>query len=277
MIDRLNYYAKELPAEKPRLLPTDPASFPENGRISIEDLSVSYPSDPNSVILKGVRCEIQSGEKIGICGRTGSGKSTLISSLFRLVEARSGKIVVGGVDIASLGLHTLRKGIVIIPQNPVLFSGTIRSNIDSDASDDQIWEALEAVNLKTFVSQLEEKLDSPVESFGKNLSYGQRQLIYMAKAIIKKPKILVMDEATASIDQESDTQIQTTLRTLFADSTILSIAHRVGSILDFDKIMVLDDGRLIEFDTPQTLLDDSTTAFSQLVRASTTTSSQNTQ
>jgi len=218
--------------------------------------------------LKNFNCEIKAGEKIGICGRTGSGKSTLVSTFFRLIELNSGKITIGGADISKIGLSKLRNGIVMIPQNPVLFKGTIRSNIDETASDDNIWDALEKVNLKSFVSQLSDKLDSPVEVGGSNLSFGQRQLMLMARAVILKPKVLVMDEATASLDQESDDLMQKTLKSYFSETTVLSIAHRLTSISNYDKIMVLDEGRLVELDTPEKLLADASSHFAQLVKHS---------
>ncbi len=269
LIDRLNYYGRELPSEKPIFLKSDSNAFPIDGEIVVESLTVSYPSNPNVNILEDFSCKFQSGEKIGICGRTGSGKSTFVSCLFRLIEAKSGTIHVGGVDIGNLGLNTLRNGILIVPQNPVLFSGTIRSNIDDGACDNDLWDVLESVDLKDFVSGLDQKLDSPVESFGANLSFGQRQLLHMARVLYKRPKVLIMDEATASVDQETDRLIQQTIKSKLATTTVLTIAHKIQSLINFDKVVVLEKGKIIEFDTPTALLENSRSRFYDLFNTQT--------
>jgi ATP-binding cassette subfamily C (CFTR/MRP) protein 1 len=241
--------------------------WPAKGDIEMKNIKAAYDQRPNHFVLKNLSLCIKGGEKIGICGRTGCGKSTLVSCLFRLLELKSGCIKIDGIDVSLLDLKTLRQGMQIIPQDPILFTGSIRSNLQRNSSDAELWEALERVGLKDYVSTLPEKLDSPIEASGSNMSYGQRQLVCLARAFLAKPVILVMDEATASIDQESDSRVQSIIKQHFSHATILSIAHRLESIADFDKILVLDAGELIEFDAPSILLSDPTSAFSQLVEA----------
>ncbi|KAJ3238679.1 Multidrug resistance-associated protein 1 [Chytriomyces hyalinus] len=269
-VERLDLYCNDLPKEAPRHIDTDPSngSWPSEGRIAISHLEVKYASKAESVI-KDLSVEFRGSEKVGVVGRTGSGKSTLMTALFRIVEAKNGSIVIDGVDISKIGLHTLRSRLQIIPQEPVLFTGTIRTNIDIEGSftDQQIWEALELVGLKEYVSELPEKLDAPVSEHGENLSVGQRQLMMLASAICHRPKILVMDEASSSVDQAADLLIQSSIRTHFKNTTVISIAHRVNSIADFDRILVLDAGSLVEFDTPAALLKRPDGVFKSLVDA----------
>ena len=184
-------------------------------------------------------------------------------ALFRIIEPAAGKILIDDLDISGMGLHDLRKKISIIPQDPVLFSGTLRLNLDpfEMASDDQLWEVLELTQLKEFVSGMPETLDFLCTEGGDNLSVGQRQLVCLARALLRKSRILVLDEATAAIDLETDAFLQTTIRREFADSTIVTIAHRLNTIMDYDKILVLDQGRIAEFDTPNVLLGDSQSVF----------------
>lgn len=194
--------------------------------------------------------------QIGIVGRTGAGKSSLTLALFRILESNYGKIKIDNIDIKRIGLHDLRKKLTIIPQDPVLFSGSLRINLDpfEDYSDDQIWRALADAHLKNFVQGLDKKLDFECSEGGENLSVGQRQLICLARALLRKTKILILDEATASIDHNTDDLIQTTIRSQFKDSTVLTIAHRLNTIMDSTRIMVLDKGQIVEFDSPDNLL-----------------------
>ncbi|KAJ3117057.1 Multidrug resistance-associated protein 1, partial [Physocladia obscura] len=257
-VERLDMYCHGLDMEAATRLETDPAEseWPKQGQISISQLEVKYNSmlDP---AIKNLSVEIKGGEKIGVVGRTGSGKSTLMISLFRLVEPTKGTVVIDGLDVSKLGLYTLRTRLQIIPQEPVLFSGTIRTNIDFENKfkDSEIWEALELVGLKEYIAQLRGKLDASTTERGVNLSVGQRQLIMLATAICHKPKILVLDEASSSVDQAADLLIQSSIRTHFQTTTVISIAHRVNTITDFDRVMVLDMGRLAEYDTPINLLN----------------------
>lgn len=222
------------------------------------------------LVLKGLSFAVRENEKVGIVGRTGSGKSSLIVALYRLVEGTSGTILIDGVDIATLGLEQLRGAMSMIPQDPFLFSGTIRQNIDpfDDVEDDQkIWEALEMVGLRGVVAETEQGLGSEVSDNGSNFSQGQRQLFCMARALLKNSKILMLDEATASIDLETDAAIQKTIRTAFKDCTVLTIAHRLDTIMDSDRILVMDGGHVAEFDVPKVLLDDEDGILNALVNS----------
>jgi len=209
------------------------------------------------LILKGINISISGGEKIGVVGRTGSGKSTLVQALFRLVEPAEGKIIVDGIDICTLGLHDLRSRFGIIPQEPVLFEGTIRSNIDpiGQYSDAEIWQALERCQLKDVVVSKPEKLDAPVADSGENWSVGQRQLLGLGRVILKQTQILFMDEATASVDSQTDATIQKITRQEFSSCTIISIAHRIPTVMDCDRVLVLDAGLVKEFDAPSRLIE----------------------
>ncbi|KAI9344793.1 P-loop containing nucleoside triphosphate hydrolase protein, partial [Zopfochytrium polystomum] len=271
-VERLNHYCQELPTEAPRHMDTDPGPnrWPERGEIEIRQLVARYESREKPA-LKDVSMRIRRGEKIGIVGRTGSGKSTLLTMLFRLVEPHSGSIWIDGVDICKIGLHTLRSRLEIISQEPVLFSGTLRSNLDIDRKydDAKIWEALSLVGMKEFVSKLPNKLDAPVSSNGENFSVGQRQLLTLARAICANPRVLIMDEASSAIDATADQLLQKAIRTQFHSTTVLSIAHRLNTVADFDRVAVLDGGELVEFDAPYRLLRrrGGVGAFRQLVEA----------
>ncbi|NXD83167.1 MRP1 protein, partial [Halcyon senegalensis] len=225
------------------------------GRIEFRNYSLRYR--PNlELALKRVNLTINGQEKIGITGRTGAGKSTLAVGLLRLVEAAEGAILIDGLDIAQLGLHDLRTKITVIPQDPVLFSGSLRMNLDplNRYTDADIWTALELTQLKNFVADLPDQLEYKCTDQGENLSTGQKQLVCLARALLQKAKILILDEATAAVDLETDLQIQSTLRTQFKDSTVLTIAHRINTIMDCDRILVLENGRIAEFDTPEHLI-----------------------
>ncbi|XP_065588705.1 ATP-binding cassette sub-family C member 6 isoform X1 [Cyrtonyx montezumae] len=225
------------------------------GRIEFRNYSLRYR--PNlELALKHINLTINGKEKIGITGRTGAGKSTLAVGLLRLVEAAEGAILIDGQDIAQLGLHDLRMKITVIPQDPVLFSGTLRMNLDplNQYTDADIWTALELTQLKNFVADLPDKLEYKCTDQGENLSTGQKQLVCLARALLQKAKVLILDEATAAIDIETDLQIQSALRTQFKDSTVLTIAHRINTIVDCDRILVLENGRIAEFDTPKQLI-----------------------
>ncbi|KAL2345413.1 hypothetical protein Fmac_006698 [Flemingia macrophylla] len=232
-----------------------PSNWPGQGNVDIKDLQVRYRSN-TPLVLKGISLSIIGGEKVGVVGRTGSGKSTLIQVFFRLVEPAGGKIIVDGIDISVLGLHDLRSRFGIIPQEPVLFEGTVRSNIDpiGQYTDDEIWKSLERCQLKEVVAAKPEKLDSLVADNGENWSVGQRQLLCLGRVILKRSRLLFMDEATASVDSQTDGVIQKIIREDFASCTIISIAHRIPTVMDCDKVLVVDAGRVKEFDKPSELL-----------------------
>ncbi|KAJ3060521.1 hypothetical protein HDU99_005882 [Rhizoclosmatium hyalinum] len=230
---------------------------------------MSYPRRPDRFVLKNVTFKIQSGEKVGIIGRTGSGKSSMMDTLFRIVEPRSGSILIDGQDVSFLGLTKLRQSIEMIPQTAVLFTGTIRTNLDPQCEfdDNQIWDALDGVGMKQFVSGLRHQIDFIIDEGGKNFSAGQRQLLLFAGVLLKKAKIIVLDEASSSVDAESDRLIQECLHREFRGVTVLCVAHRLDMIAGFDKIIGLNYGVLEEFDTPANLLNRKDSIFRQLVEA----------
>ena len=262
-VERIKEYS-EIPTEADWVIEDKrPSSdWPTKGVVNFNDYQVRYRKDLD-LVIKGINCEIQSGEKIGIVGRTGAGKSSLTMGLFRILEAAGGSIEVDGVNISSIGLHDLRSKLTIIPQDPVLFSGTLRMNLDPfDAhTDSAIWSALEHAYLKEFVSSLPEGLLHQCSEGGENLSVGQRQLVCLTRALLRNTQVLILDEATAAVDLETDDLIQATIRTEFSRCTVLTIAHRLNTIMDYTRIMVLDQGMVKEFEAPQTLLKDQSSVF----------------
>ncbi|XP_077850568.1 ATP binding cassette subfamily C member 13 isoform X1 [Macaca mulatta] len=232
-----------------------PLQWPNKGVVEFINYQARY-RDELGLALQDITFQTHGEEKIGIVGRTGAGKSTLSNCLFRIVERAGGKIIIDGIDISTIGLHDLRGKLNIIPQHPVLFSGTLQMNLDplNKYSDSKLWEALELCHLKEFVQSLPEKLRHEISEGGENLSMGQRQLVCLARALLRKTKILILDEATASIDFETDKLVQTTIRKEFSDCTILTIAHRLQSIIDSDRVLVLDSGSIVEFEAPQNLI-----------------------
>jgi ATP-binding cassette, subfamily C (CFTR/MRP), member 1 len=270
--DGLHKASDDAEAVKRGLIDT-PVVWPNSGTVEFREVVMRYRStlDP---VLKGVSFTARGGEKIGIVGRTGAGKSSIMLCLFRIEEIESGSIVVDGVDIGTLGLRRLRRAISIIPQNPVLFSGTFRSNLipDTDGendeapiSDERLWRVLGQVGLREYVEGQSLGLDAPIDEKGQNLSAGQRQLVCLARALLRDSRVLVMDEATASCDPETDNLIQRTVRQEFRGVTILTIAHRLPTIIDYDKVLVMGGGRVLEYDTPSALLSRSGGAFSDMV------------
>ncbi|EOA39482.1 hypothetical protein CARUB_v10008087mg [Capsella rubella] len=266
-IERIYQYSQIL-GESPAIIEDfrPPSSWPETGTIELLDVKVRYAENLPTV-LHGVSCVFPGGKKIGIVGRTGSGKSTLIQALFRLIEPTAGRITIDNIDISQIGLHDLRSRLGIIPQDPTLFEGTIRANLDplEEHSDDKIWEALDKSQLGDVVRGKDLKLDSPVLENGDNWSVGQRQLVSLGRALLKQAKILVLDEATASVDTATDNLIQKIIRTEFEDCTVCTIAHRIPTVIDSDLVLVLSDGRVAEFDTPARLLEDKSSMFLKLV------------
>ncbi|XP_076016189.1 ATP-binding cassette sub-family C member 9 [Genypterus blacodes] len=245
-----------------------PENWPQDGEIKIQDLCVRY--DPMlKPVLKHVNAYIEPGQKVGICGRTGSGKSSLSLAFFNMVDMFEGKIIIDGIDICKLPLQTLRSRLSIILQDPVLFSGSIRFNLDPErmCTDDRLWEALEIAQLKNMVKALPGGLDGMVTEGGENFSVGQRQLFCLARAFVRKSSILIMDEATASIDMATENILQKVVMTAFADRTVVTIAHRVHTILTADLVIVMKRGNILEYDKPETLLEQENGMFASFVKA----------
>ncbi|GME71401.1 unnamed protein product [Ambrosiozyma monospora] len=287
-VERVKEYIETPTQEPPAEVPeNEPApSWPEHGAIEVSNLALRYaPTLPR--VIEDVSFEVKAGEKVGVVGRTGAGKSTIISSLFRFVDPDAGSIKIDGIDICSIGLRRLRQSLNIIPQDPTLFTGTIRTNLDmfDEYADLQLFEALRRVNLITAEDyqllidangKLEQdsdevenpnkflKLDFEITENGGNLSQGERQLICLARSLLKSPKILLLDEATASIDYQTDALIQKTIREEFSSTTILTIAHRLKTIIDYDKILVLDKGRVADYDHPYNLLNKDESIFKSM-------------
>ncbi|XP_053533881.1 multidrug resistance-associated protein 1 isoform X4 [Ictalurus punctatus] len=232
-----------------------PSHWPQTGTIQFHQYGLQYRKGLDWA-LKEITLSVREREKIGIVGRTGAGKSSLALGIFRILEAAKGEIYIDGVNIAEIGLHDLRSRITIIPQDPVLFSGSLRMNLDpfDGYSDDEVWKALELAHLKTFVSGLQEKLNHECSEGGENLSLGQRQLVCLARALLRKTKILVLDEATAAVDVETDELIQSTIRTQFEECTVLTIAHRLNTIMDYTRVLVMERGSITEMDSPANLI-----------------------
>ncbi|KAL6554898.1 Canalicular multispecific organic anion transporter 2 [Orobanche gracilis] len=265
-----------IPVEPPLVVEANrPQShWPFHGEVNIHDLQVRYaPHMP--FVLRGLTCTFFGGKRTGIVGRTGSGKSTLIQTLFRNVEPTVGHILIDGVDITTIGLHDLRSRLSIIPQDPTMFEGTVRSNMDplEEYTDEQIWEALDKCQLGDGLRKKSEKLDCAVSENGANWSVGQRQLVCLGRVLLKKSKVLVLDEATASVDTATDNVIQQTLKQHFTGSTVLTIAHRITSVLDSNMVLLLDNGLVKEYDTPEKLLEDKSSSFAMLVAEYSTRSS----
>jgi len=231
-------------------------NWPQDGAIEYKNYSTRYRKGL-PLVVQNISIDIKGGEKIGVVGRTGAGKSSLTLAIFRIIEASDGGVYIDGVDTSKIGLHQLRSKIAIIPQDPILFSGTLRMNLDPFEvyTDDQLWRVLELSHLKTFVTATQNKLLHEVSEGGENLSVGQRQLVCLARALLKKCKILVLDEATAAVDLETDSLIQETIRDQFGNCTVFTIAHRLNTIMDSDRVAVLDAGKLVQLDSPENLIN----------------------
>ncbi|GLT64997.1 hypothetical protein SLA2020_374550 [Shorea laevis] len=268
-VERVGTYI-ELPSEAPLIIESNrpPPGWPSSGLVRFEDVVLRYrPELP--AVLHGISFTISPSDKVGIVGRTGAGKSSMLNSLFRIVELERGRILVDGCDVAKFGLEDLRKVLGIIPQSPVLFSGTVRFNLDpfNEHNDADLWEALERAHLKEAIRRNSLGLDAEVSEAGENFSVGQRQLLSLARALLRRSKILVLDEATAAVDVRTDALIQKTIREEFKSCTMLIIAHRLNTIIDCDRILLLDSGRVLEYDTPEALLSKEGSAFSKMVQS----------
>ncbi|KAG6960014.1 hypothetical protein JG688_00009817 [Phytophthora aleatoria] len=269
-VERILHF-REIPQEEdsPDALPVNVTLWPSRGAIKFDNLQLKYrPELP--LVLRGVNMSVVGGEKVGICGRTGAGKSSLMIALFRICEFEKGTISIDGVDIQKVKLHDLRRSLAIIPQDPVLFSGSLRDNLDpfGEYSDAEIWTVLKQVHLARVVSAWGSGLRFILSEKGDNLSVGQRQLLCIGRALLKNSKIVVLDEATANVDTATDALIQATIRQTFADKTVLIIAHRINTIMHCNKIAVMDAGRVVEFGPPAELLAQPESIFASLAKPS---------
>ncbi|KAK3096100.1 hypothetical protein FSP39_023229 [Pinctada imbricata] len=267
-VERVEEYTT-LPSEAKWIIPDHrPASsWPTKGSVKFIDYTTRYRPGLE-LVLRGLNCSISDGEKIGIVGRTGAGKSSITLSLFRLIEAAGGGIDIDGQRISDIGLHDLRSKITILPQDPILFSGPLKQNLDplDVFSDGDMWLALERAHLKPNIMTQPAQLDMECGEGGSNFSVGQRQLVCLARTLLNKTKVLILDEATAAVDIETDELIQATIRTEFSECTVLTIAHRLNTVMDYDRVMVMDKGLIVEFDTPTQLLSSKDGVFYKMAR-----------
>jgi ABC-type multidrug transport system fused ATPase/permease subunit len=256
-VERVEEYM-HLNEESPAIIPLSrpPSDWPTQGFIKVSNLSAQY--DQSIVVLKHLNFVLYPGEKIGVVGRTGSGKSSLVMSIFRFLDITSGSISIDGIDITKIGLSDLRSKLTIIPQVPTLFPGTLRNNLDpfDEYSDDEIWGVLNDVHFLDAMQSGSYSLEFEIAENSQNLSAGQIQLLCLARALLKRSKILVIDEATSSMDYELDAEIQKTIRESCRNTTLICVAHRLASVIDYDRIMVLENGHIAQFNTPKQLISE---------------------
>ncbi|XP_077869663.1 ATP-binding cassette sub-family C member 5-like [Saccoglossus kowalevskii] len=268
--ERILQYSESLQPEGEQFIEKQRPStdWPQEGKICFKDFEMRY-REHLPLVLRGITCTVYPREKVGIVGRTGAGKSSFAVALFRLVEPLSGSILIDDVDIANIGLHDLRCKLSIVPQDPVLFIGTIRFNLDplNQYTDAELWNALEKTCMKPNIKDLPEQLETPVVENGENFSVGERQLMCMARALLRNSKILVLDEATAAIDTQTDSLIQETIDLAFKHCTVLTISHRIDTVMKYDRIMVVDNGKIAEFDRPDVLKSDPKSMFRGILAA----------
>ncbi|KAH7302714.1 hypothetical protein KP509_23G084100 [Ceratopteris richardii] len=266
-VERIKQFM-HLPAEAPMVIESNrpPSHWPSKGKMVLEGLKIRYRSN-SPLVLKGISCTFEGGQKVGVVGRTGSGKTTLISAIFRLVEPYEGTVCIDGIDITRIGLHDLRFKLGIIPQEPVLFRGTVRTNLDplNQYTDLEVWETLNKCQLGNVIRRLPLQLDSPVADQGENWSAGQRQLFCLGRVLLKRSQVLVLDEATASIDSATDALLQRLIRDEFLACTVITVAHRIPTVIDSDLVLALRDGYLVECASPKRLMEQKTSLFAQLV------------
>jgi ATP-binding cassette subfamily C (CFTR/MRP) protein 9 len=246
-----------------------PKTWPSTGEVQFDNVSVQYGPD-RPLIITNLNVNVTPRQKVGLCGRSGSGKSSLLMALFRLSDVAQGKIMIDGVDIHSIPLLKLRSSLSIIPQENILFSGTIRFNLDPEgqAKDPDIWRALELAQMKETIDEMPGQLDADVKDGGSNFSAGQKQLLGLARAILHKSKLIIMDEATSSVDLATERTLLGVVKEVFKDSTVLTIAHRLDTIVDGDRVLVLEDGQLVEDGVPSQLIHQSKSKFASMVKSS---------
>ncbi|WFD08241.1 hypothetical protein MVES1_003613 [Malassezia vespertilionis] len=252
-VERVFEFAASIEQEAPeRVEPRPPHSWPAHGAIQVKDLHVGYASQPETDILKGISFSIEGGSSLAVVGPTGSGKSTLASAFLRFVEARQGQILIDGLDIRQMGLADLRSRIQLVPQDPVILSGTLRSALDIvyEYTDEQLLCCLETVHLVDGPASPFANLNMPIAESGSNLSHGQRQLLCLARAILRGATVMLFDEASSSMDNETDTKITELISDSFAQSTVITIAHRLATVIAYDRVLFLENGRIVELDEP---------------------------
>ncbi|EPQ16475.1 Multidrug resistance-associated protein 9 [Myotis brandtii] len=269
-VELLRAYISTCAPESAQPLPAGPCpqDWPSRGEITFRDYRMRY-RDGTPLVLDGLNLHIRSGQTVGIVGRTGSGKSSLGMALFRLVEPAGGTILIDGVDICSVGLEDLRTKLTAIPQDPVLFVGTVRFNLDpfERHTDEMLWQVLERTFMRDTIMRLPDRLQAEVMENGENFSVGERQLLCMARALLRDSKIILLDEATASMDSKTDSLVQNTIKDAFKDCTVLTIAHRLNTVLNCDLVLVMENGKVVEFDKPEVLAEKPDSAFAMLLAA----------
>ncbi|KAI0752923.1 P-loop containing nucleoside triphosphate hydrolase protein [Daedaleopsis nitida] len=245
------------------------ASWPSSGAIEFENMIARYEGQTEPA-LKGITWSVAGGSNVGLCGRTGSGKSTMLLAILRALDVQ-GNIIIDKQDTAAVPRRTLRRNITVVPQEPLIIDGTVRENVDlsGQKTDAEIWDAIEASQLKDVISGFEDKLEQSLSIRGNELSKGQTQLLALARALLRKNKIVLLDEATGNLDVDTDKAVQETIRAAFKDYTVVTVAHRIGTIVDYDQVAVLDAGRIVEVGNPSTLLQDETSVFGRLRHDST--------
>ncbi|XP_076163958.1 ATP-binding cassette sub-family C member 5-like isoform X3 [Ptiloglossa arizonensis] len=267
-VERISYYLRTLQKENilTEVADKPPNEWPTRGKLEFHKVQLRYRKEL-PLILNNISFAVKAGEHIGIVGRTGAGKSSLIVALFRLVNICGGKIKIDGVDIAKVNLELLRSKLSIIPQDPVLFSGTLRTNLDpfKRHNDSELWSALEKTQLKEKVIRMPGQLDAFVEVGGNNLSVGERQLFCLTRALLRNTKVMVLDEATAAVDPETEVAVQNTIQNEFSNCTVLTIAHRLNTVVLCDRVIVMKDGQITEFDAPSVLLSNPNSEFSKML------------
>ena len=275
-VERVWEYANEVEQEASFDSPPSrkPAKdWPRNGKIEFEKVDFGY-NTTTQMVLNKINLTIESGTKLGIVGRTGAGKTSLLSALLRLNELKGGRILIDGLDVSQIGLTDLRSTIAVIPQDPVLFQGTLRHNLDpfNQYNDQQLWSALEKSHLKSTISGngngQDKGLMMKVDAEGDNFSVGEKQLICLSRALLRGNKILLLDEPTASVDVKTDSLIQSTIKEEFNDCTVMVIAHRLHTVMDFDKILVMHKGEVAEYGAPEDLLKKQKGIFKSMLKAS---------
>lgn len=253
--ERTLAYTKIEPEKGQDISSRPPKGWPNHGRIHFRDVSLRHYKDGPKA-LRNLTFEINASEKIGIAGRTGAGKSSVVAALIRLSES-DGEIFIDDINIKEINTEILRRSVSVISQSPVLMSGPLRESLDprGEFKDSEIWDALEHMRMKSMISGLPDQLDSIIEGTGSNFSAGERQLLHLARVLLRRDKIVIFDEATANVDLETDEIIQKTIHDEFKNCTVMTIAHRLNTILDCDRIMLLDNGEIVEFDKPKVLLE----------------------